>query len=335
MGDAPTRDTFFGEWPNMCAVQKTISLGVLRKSIYISGGSLIAPNVILTAAHYVSGVDLSILTVRCGEWNTDIKDQKSVDIEAKSIMIHPEFQNETNYNDFAIIVLKEEFDANTHPHISPMCLPEQDNEDDISKDNCFATGWGKDRFGRKGEYKTVLKQVRLGMLDFESCEEKLRETRLTRFFELDHSFTCAGGNKGVDLCTGDGGGRLVCPKISNPDQYVQTGITSWGIECGKKDVPGVYADVQKGLCFIDYATRCGLGFEVEEKSELIENATSKKDEILEGRRKKALEETAEKYKELNKQECSSDLDLDDYCESKESGSEKESSKLDIRSGSLA
>merc|ERR1712008_542696 len=159
-----------------------------------NGGSLIAPNVILTAAHYVSGVDPLIITVRCGEWNTDIKDENSVDIEAKSIMIHPEFQNETNYNDFAIIVLKEEFDSSTHPHISPMCLPEQDNEDDISKDNCFATGWGKDRFGRKGEYKTVLKQVQLGMIDFVNCEEKLRETRLTRFFELDTSFTCAGGN---------------------------------------------------------------------------------------------------------------------------------------------
>ena len=95
---------------------------------------------------------------------------------------------------------------------------------DFSKDNCFATGWGKDRFGRKGEYKTILKQVKLGMIDFENCEEKLRETRLTRFFELDKSFTCAGGNKGVDLCTGDGGGPLVCPKISNPDQYVQVSI---------------------------------------------------------------------------------------------------------------
>ena len=34
------------------------------------------------------------------------------------------------------------------------------------------------------------------------------------------------------------------------------GIVSWGLECGKKDVPGVYADVTQGLCFIDYATKC-------------------------------------------------------------------------------
>merc|ERR1711935_493420 len=43
---APSREAFFGEWPNMCVVQKTVNLGVLIKSIYISGGSLIAPNVI-------------------------------------------------------------------------------------------------------------------------------------------------------------------------------------------------------------------------------------------------------------------------------------------------
>ena len=51
--DATMRDTFFGEWPNMCAVQKRIFLGVLEKSIFLSGGSMIAPNIILTSAHYV------------------------------------------------------------------------------------------------------------------------------------------------------------------------------------------------------------------------------------------------------------------------------------------
>ena len=41
--------------------------------------------------------------------------------------------------------------------------------------------------------------------------------------------------------------------------FVQVGITSWGIGCGKEGVPGVYADVSEGLCFIEYATRCALG----------------------------------------------------------------------------
>merc|ERR1719266_477707 len=105
-----------------------------------------------------------------------------------------------------------------------------------------------------------MKHVQLNMVETkDKCEEQLRKTDLTKFFNLDPSFTCAGGEDGVDLCTGDGGGPLVCPRVSNPKQFVQTGISSWGLECGLKDVPGVYADVKVGLCFIDYATRCGLG----------------------------------------------------------------------------
>ena len=38
-----------------------------------------------------------------------------------------------------------------------------------------------------------------------------------------------------------------------------TGIIAWGIDCGKKGVPGVYASVQKALCFIDFATKCKHG----------------------------------------------------------------------------
>ena len=38
--------------------------------------------------------------------------------------------------------------------------------------------------------------------------------------------------------------------------FVLSGITSWGIGCGQEDVPGVYADVSKAICFIDFATKC-------------------------------------------------------------------------------
>merc|ERR1739842_274345 len=41
--------------------------------------------------------------------------------------------------------------------------------------------------------------------------------------------------------------------------YIQTGIIAWGVECGMADIPGVYANVSKALCFIDYATKCVLG----------------------------------------------------------------------------
>ena len=61
---------------------------------------------------------------------------------------------------------------------------------------------------------------------------------------------CAGGNKGVDTRTGDGGSPLVCPIGSTGDCY-QGGIVAWGIECGMENVPGVYANVAKFRDWID------------------------------------------------------------------------------------
>merc|ERR1712066_678717 len=124
-------------------------------------------------------------------------------------------------------------------------------------------------------------------VDHKTCENKLRTTRLGEFFSLHDSFSCAGGKPKEDACTGDGGGPLVCPVLQpqvgddsdivvdgrnsyqpdqsieeqepNPDTtYIQTGVIAWGVECGLP-VPGVYANVSKALCFIDYATKCVMG----------------------------------------------------------------------------
>lgn len=54
---------------------------------------------------------------------------------------------------------------------------------------------------------------------------------------------------------GDGGSPLVCPDQSNPARYVQSGIVSWGVGCGQKDVPGVYTDVLKMRDWIDTQLR--------------------------------------------------------------------------------
>ena len=99
-------------------------------------------------------------------------------------------------------------------------------------------------------YQEVLKEVVVPVISNEQCQKNLREnTRLGPFFELDSSFMCAGGVQGVDTCKGDGGSPLVCRQSNGP--WYQAGIVSWGIGCGEKDVPAVYASVATVSCWID------------------------------------------------------------------------------------
>lgn len=83
-------------------------------------------------------------------------------------------------------------------HISTVCLPPQ-GEIPQSR-NCYATGWGKDEFGKRGKYSVIMKRVKLPIVDRQTCEEELQETRLTHAFRLHESFICAGGEEGVDTC---------------------------------------------------------------------------------------------------------------------------------------
>ena len=47
-----------------------------------------------------------------------------------------------------------------------------------------------------------MKKIELDMVPQPVCENQLRATRLGQFFNLDSSFTCAGGYAGKDTCTG-------------------------------------------------------------------------------------------------------------------------------------
>ena len=38
--------------------------------------------------------------------------------------------------------------------------------------------------------------------------------------------------------------------------YVLVGIISWGLSCGQKNVPGIYASVSNALNFIAWDTKC-------------------------------------------------------------------------------
>jgi len=173
-----------------------------------------------------------------------------------------------------------------------------DSNDDTSYEysDCFATGWGKDKFGSDGEYQVILKQVQMDVVNHDQCENSFQKSRLGRNFDLDDSFLCAGGEPGKDTCKGDGGGPLVCPSKSNPGQYEQAGIVAWGLGCGS-ETPGVYADVTKALHFIDWATKCVDGTNSDYYGFGFDNKWAKREYC-------EYKETIEQYKQEVKEEKS-------------------------------
>jgi hypothetical protein len=257
----------FGEWPHMCAVlhakpaeQAAGYVGEPETvNLYQCGGSLIAPGVVLTAAHCVDKFrqNPSELKIRCGEWDTqqETEPYPHQDRMVAALDIHPEFEARNLRNDFAVLFTSEEFVLSSH--IDTACLPHLGESFDGT--TCFATGWGKDKFGAAGEYQLVLKEIDLPVVNHDDCQDKLRQTRLGKKFKLDDSFVCAGGINGKDTCKGDGGSPLVCPSTYDPNTYIQAGIVAWGVGCGEDGTPGVYADVSQATCWIDSAISCYYG----------------------------------------------------------------------------
>jgi hypothetical protein len=238
--------TTIAEWPWQAAV-------TLNPAFYpgngfdrqFCGGSLVAPTIIVTAAHCVhkSGStfypvsDHASITGR-----TKLSDSSQGQEIAWSnyyIFVNASGQPLFNPQTFDWDVV---FAQLTSPSPSSNSTPIQiagANEASFwapGDENSWATGWGTTSSG--GSRSDTLREVNIDRIADPTCGAS------TSYGSLFHSETmvCAGEMAGgQDTCQGDSGGPLVTPVGGGAFRLI--GDTSWGNGCGLPNSPGVYGRV--------------------------------------------------------------------------------------------
>lgn len=201
---------------------------------------------VLTAAHcvaHMSSSDVARLTIAIGMHTLKPADPEAVRVRAKRIVRHKGFDSRTLYNDVAIIQL--ETPATFSRTVSAVCLPPAGSEEKFVGRTAAVIGWGALREG--GPQPSVLQQVTVEVQSNDECKRRYGKDAPGGI--VPHMLCAA--YPGKDSCSGDSGGPLIVQEAPG-SPWVQAGVVSWGIGCGKPPYPGVYSRV---TAFLDWINR--------------------------------------------------------------------------------
>ncbi|XP_053651691.2 phenoloxidase-activating factor 2-like [Cherax quadricarinatus] len=264
--------TNFGEFPWHVALlvkERHFSTGsdkpreILR---YICGSTLITPGMLVTAAHCVKGIKIHRLKAHLGDWNLHSSAGElfpAVERYISSVIIHSGYNPATYVNDVALLQLDRPVDTYRTPHISPICLPEEDYRFENHM-KCYIVGWGDDVY-QPNFGSNVLKAAVVTYTSDEECEKLLYKSlhKVDDNYALDkRTQKCIIGGYGRDACVGDGGGGVVCPLDNKAgpqachephcanDHYFMSGIISFGSPvCGEGSVT-IITDIMQYINWI-------------------------------------------------------------------------------------
>jgi secreted trypsin-like serine protease len=215
-------------------------VGLLRKSqpddflAQFCGGTLVRPNVVVTAAHcsdMVTRTEVQVLT------GTRSLDGSGTRRDVQRIIIHPNWDPNTFDSDVAVWILKS-----SAAGIEKAKLVQLAKEPKTGK--TLVTGWGNTS-GSGNSFPVDLRQVIVPLQSRADCNDADSYNGA-----ITNNMICAGLDAGgKDSCQGDSGGPLTTRPLGTTGGVgtydILTGIVSWGDGCADPELFGVYTRVSR------------------------------------------------------------------------------------------